>query len=167
MRALVIDPNSGHHGGGLEYHWRWTPTPEERLLAQTNDEPKPLPTATPLPTASPTLSPTASPSATPAGSVTPAPSPTAAAKVEPAVVAKEKAAEWPGFRGAQRDGVARGVRIKTDWAVAPPVQLWRRPVGPGWSSFAVRGDLLYTQEQRGEEEIVGCYKVSTGESVAA
>jgi len=109
-----------------DLHWRWTKTPEERLLAQTGDEPVALPS-------------------------TPA--------------ATNKAADWPGFRGPERNGVVRGVRIRTDWIASPPVQLWRRSIGPGWSSFAVRGDLLYTQEQRGDDEIVACYKVSSGEPV--
>ncbi len=61
--------------------------------------------------------------------------------------------------------MVRGVTIETDWSASPPVQVWRRPIGPGWSSFSVSGDLLYTQEQRGDAEIVGCYKVSTGQPV--
>ncbi len=80
-------------------------------------------------------------------------------------VATGMPAEWPGFRGPARDSVIRGVQIKTDWTASPPVEMWRRSVGPGWSSFAVRGDFFYTQEQRGDDEIVACYRVSSGEPV--
>jgi len=108
-----------------DFAWRWSPTPEERLLALVDEDPI-------------------------AASVT------AAALVE---------ADWPGFRGPGRDGVVRGVRIDTGWEATPPVELWRRPVGPGWSSFAVGGDFIYTQEQRGDDEVVAAYSLTTGEPI--
>jgi outer membrane protein assembly factor BamB len=70
--------------------------------------------------------------------------------------------DWPAFRGPQRDGRLTGVRIATDWKQRPPKQLWRHPIGPGWSSFAVVGDRLFTQEQRGKAEAVVCYDARTG-----
>jgi outer membrane protein assembly factor BamB len=104
--------------------WRWTKTPEERLLAEADDEP-----------------------------------------LEPTETMEISVSEitWPGFRGPHRNSIVPGVHIETDWSSSPPVELWRRAIGPGWSSFAVHDDLFYTQEQRGEDEVVSCYKVSTGE----
>ncbi|MEM7352660.1 MAG: PQQ-binding-like beta-propeller repeat protein [Acidobacteriota bacterium] len=113
-----------------DFAWRWSATPEERLLAE-GDEPT-------------------------ARRSTPAAHGEGLAETTPA---------WPGFRGPARDSILSGMRIATDWAATPPSELWRRPVGPGWSSFAVDGEVFYTQEQRGEDEVVACYRMATGEPV--
>ena len=68
--------------------------------------------------------------------------------------------DWPGFRGAQRDSVARG---ETLGASAESSLLWKRPVGEGWSSLVLVGDWLFTQEQRGEYECTVAYDAASGE----
>jgi outer membrane protein assembly factor BamB len=142
-------------GGGFELHWRWTPTPEERLLAQGNDDPAPIATT---PAASATdMAGSKTDTGGFSGGFT--------GGLKPAGSVPLRPADWPGFRGPDRDGVVHNVRIATDWTASPPVELWHRPIGPGWSSFAVDRGLLYTQEQRGEDEIVACYRVSNGEPV--
>ena len=110
-----------------DFHWRWSKTPEERLLAHGGEGTSGSPS------------------------------------VAPTTINTET--DWPGFRGAQRDGAVHGVQLKTDWSTSRPAELWRQPVGPGWSSFAVHAGRLYTQEQRGNEEIVACYDMGTGKLV--
>src|SRR5688572_4640058 len=147
---LRQDGINGDHNA--EFGWRWSPSPEERLLAQTTTEPA-------------TTTAPATPSAVPSATATPTATPEKQTQATAPATTTETSAEWPGFRGARRDGIVRGVKIKTDWSASPPVQMWRRPVGPAWSSFAVNGDLVYTQEQRGETEVVSCYRESTGQPV--
>jgi len=140
---------AGLMGGGSEFHWRWTATPEEQLLAVEKEIPAPNMTL-PTDAGTPALSPER---------------PKAAIVETIAAPAIDTPAEWPGFRGPARDSVVHGVRINTDWSASPPVKLWQRPIGPGWSSVAVHGDLLYTQEQRGEDEVVAAYRTSSGAPV--
>ena len=73
--------------------------------------------------------------------------------------------EWSEFRGPARDGVQPAVVLKEDWAAEPPRELWRKRIGPGWSSFAVAGNRLFTQEQRGEQEAVICYNANSGDEI--
>lgn len=75
------------------------------------------------------------------------------------------ATDWPEFRGPARDSRLAGITFPTDWKVSPPQEIWRREVGPGWSSFTVIGELIFTQEQRGTQEVVAAYQAETGEPV--
>jgi len=125
--AWTLVRSDGITGYGItDFVWRWAETPEERLLAQAENE---------------------------------------STEHMSSLLSTETGANWPGFRGPYRDGIIHGLQIETDWSASPPVELWRRPIGPGCSSFAIHGDLLYTQEQRGDDEVVSCYYLMTGEPV--
>lgn len=73
--------------------------------------------------------------------------------------------DWPGFRGAMRDSRVLTTTVADDWSKTPPKELWRIPIGAGWASFASIGPRLFTQEQRGDNELVVCYDAATGKEI--
>jgi outer membrane protein assembly factor BamB len=74
--------------------------------------------------------------------------------------------DWAGLRGSERNGEVPGTHISADWSKAPPKQIWRVDIGPAWSSMAVVGDRLFTQEQRDEKhEAIDCFDATTGKPV--
>ncbi|HEX4413679.1 MAG TPA: PQQ-binding-like beta-propeller repeat protein, partial [Lacipirellulaceae bacterium] len=73
--------------------------------------------------------------------------------------------DYPRFLGNGYWPEVKHVNLETDWAAHPPQELWRHEIGGGWSSFAIVGEYAFTQEQRGDDELVTCYRVQTGEPV--
>ena len=71
--------------------------------------------------------------------------------------------DFPQFQGPRRNGHLESVFLDTDWQDRAPRLLWRQAIGEGWSGFAVVGPHAVTQEQRGDRELVSCYRRTTGE----
>ncbi len=73
--------------------------------------------------------------------------------------------DYPRFLGNGYWAEVRDIELETDWHAHPPHELWRHEIGAGWSAFAIVGNYAVTQEQRGENELVTCYRLQTGEPV--
>ncbi|MEM9353037.1 MAG: PQQ-binding-like beta-propeller repeat protein [Planctomycetota bacterium] len=73
-----------------------------------------------------------------------------------------KPTDYPRFLGNGYWAEASADSLDPKWDERPPDELWRRPIGAGWSGFAVVGDYAVTQEQRGEQELVTCYRIESG-----
>ena len=130
--------------------WRWASRPPPALPTESVSEPaRSTPEALKRAPASPA----------PNGAPTTAPAVPAPIEATPSIRAT---GDYPQFLGADRNGTVSGVRIADDWAKRPPRLVWRRPIGAGWSGFAVARGLAVTQEQRGSREMVVAYDLATG-----
>ncbi|MDG2130880.1 MAG: PQQ-like beta-propeller repeat protein [Fuerstiella sp.] len=71
--------------------------------------------------------------------------------------------DFPMFLGSRTDGtVMTDFRIDAD-QFSSPTQVWKQPIGRGWSGFVTRNGYAVTMEQRDEQECVTCYSISTGQ----
>ena len=86
------------------------------------------------------------------------------ARVEEATLPKrETNGAFPQFLGPHRNASIPGIRLKKNWSEFPPTLLWRKPIGEAWSGFAISGNRAITQEQDGEDELVSCFELVSGE----
>lgn len=76
------------------------------------------------------------------------------------------AADWPQWRGPNRDGISAETGLLESWPAGGPRLVWKaQGLGEGYASFAVVGGRLYTQGQQGEEQFVLALEVRTGKPV--
>jgi outer membrane protein assembly factor BamB len=73
-----------------------------------------------------------------------------------------QAEDWPRWRGPQLDGISRETGLLTIWPKDGPRQLWKVPLGGGFSAVAVAQGRLFTQTKEKNREIVLCLDPATG-----
>jgi hypothetical protein len=73
------------------------------------------------------------------------------------------AADWPQWRGPNRDGISAETGLLSSWPSGGPKMVWKtNGLGVGYSSFAIVNGKMYTQGQRGNQEFVLAIDVNTG-----
>lgn len=72
------------------------------------------------------------------------------------------AQEWHQWSGADGDFTVASGALAESWPEAGPRQLWKRPLGKGYSSILYRDGSLYTMYREDDEEIVVALDAATG-----
>jgi len=70
--------------------------------------------------------------------------------------------DWPQYRGAGRDGLSGETGLLTTWPASGPRELWRAPLGEGYSGISAVGDRLYTMYARDGESRLVCLAAGDG-----
>jgi outer membrane protein assembly factor BamB len=79
------------------------------------------------------------------------------------------AADWPQWRGPQRNGVSQETGLLKEWPKEGPKQLWQvTDVGDGFSTPAVVGDRIYLLSNKGtDDEFVQARDAKDGKQIWA
>jgi len=72
------------------------------------------------------------------------------------------AADWPQWRGPNRDGISTESNWLTQWPAGGPKQLWKTNVGTGCSAVAVSHGRLVALGNSNDTETVVCLDAATG-----
>jgi len=75
------------------------------------------------------------------------------------------AADWPQWRGPNRDGAVTDPKHKLEKLPAEPKALWKIPAGPGQSSPIVAGGKVLFMDAKDNQEIVHCLDLATGKEL--
>jgi outer membrane protein assembly factor BamB len=69
---------------------------------------------------------------------------------------------WPQWGGPARNFHVDSAKIGQSWPASGPRQLWKHPLGEGYSSVLVDGDALVTMYRRDDNEVVVALDAATG-----
>ena len=74
-------------------------------------------------------------------------------------------ADWPCWRGPERNGISRETGWTHPWGATGPTVLWRAALGKGFSSFAVAEGRAYTLGNTDNTDTVFCLDAASGKTL--
>ena len=76
-------------------------------------------------------------------------------------------ADWPQFRGPNRDNISTETGLLKKWPAAGPKVLWETRVAQGYAGAAIRGGLVYVNdyEEENKRHVVRCLSLADGKQV--
>lgn len=78
-----------------------------------------------------------------------------------AVLSRSEAADWPQWRGPQRNGVSQEAGLKP-WSAGGPRRLWSAQIGEGYASVSVVKNRVYAMGNSGGRDTVFCLDANSG-----
>ncbi|MCM3904960.1 MAG: PQQ-like beta-propeller repeat protein [Pyrinomonadaceae bacterium] len=86
----------------------------------------------------------------------------------PIEIAAQAGADWPQWRGPNRDGISKETGLLKQWPENGPPLVWKATgAGGGYSSFAISKGRLFTMGSKGDREYVIAFDVATGKEAWA
>ena len=77
-------------------------------------------------------------------------------------------ANWPQWRGPNRDGISNETGLLKQWPADGPPLAWKaKGAGNGYSSLVISNGKLYTLGLRGDREVIVAFDVATGKEAWA
>ncbi len=70
--------------------------------------------------------------------------------------------DWPQWRGPRQDGISRETGIFDQWPEKGPAELWRAPLGSGFSAVSVVGERAFTLYGTSDGEFAAAISVADG-----
>jgi outer membrane protein assembly factor BamB len=76
-------------------------------------------------------------------------------------------ADWPQFRGANRDNISTETGLLRAWPAGGPKVLWKIPVCEGYAGAAIKDARIYLNDYNAEkkEHLVRCISIADGKDI--
>jgi outer membrane protein assembly factor BamB len=82
------------------------------------------------------------------------------------IMGEDGNSEWSQYRGPNRDGVALSKTPLKAWPKgSQPFQVWKKPIGEGFSGIVIAGEQFITAFGGADSEFIGGFEKATGKEI--